>query len=73
MIIEIEGVRFVDLTIVHKISNARGFVEVFEANLSKYSKFIDAYEATEDIHEAVIGRRRYSDYANFSHIRARLK
>jgi len=73
MIIEIEGVRFVDLIIVHKISNARGFVEVFESNLPKYSKFVEAYEATEALHEVVIGRRRYSDYDSFRHIREQLK
>jgi hypothetical protein len=69
----IEGRQFVDLVTVREVLDTRGFIAMFENNLSKCKTFIQAYEEVEIIHEQITGRRRYINYGSFSNVKARLK
>ncbi len=69
----IEGRQFVDLLTVRKVLDTRGFIAMFESNLCRCRTFVDAYEEVEVIHERITGRRRYSDYVSFSHVKSRLR
>ena len=69
----IEGKEFVDLSTVRSVLDSRGFIEMFESNLSRCKTFVMAYEEVEVIHEKITGRRRYSGYDSFSHVKYRLK
>jgi hypothetical protein len=73
MIETINGRKFVDLVIVRQVLDTRGFIEMFENNLPRCKTFVQAYEEVEIIHEQVTGRRRYSGYDSFSHVKYRLK
>jgi hypothetical protein len=73
MIETINGRKFVDLVIVRQVLDTRGFIEMFENNLSRCKTFVQAYEEVEVIHEQVTGRRRYTNYVSFSNVKARLR
>jgi hypothetical protein len=73
MIETINGRKFVDLVIVRQVLDTRGFIEMFENNLSRCKTFVQAYEEVEIIHEQVTGRRRYTNYVSFSNVKARLR
>jgi hypothetical protein len=73
MIETINGRKFVDLVIVRQVLDTRGFIEMFENNLSRCKTFVQAYEEVEIIHEQVTGRRRYINYTSFSNVKARLR
>lgn len=49
------------------------FVQEFERQRRNSTSNIQAYDRTEDIHEDLTGRRRYSDYESFRRTRQRLK
>lgn len=66
---ENDGIIWVDLKIVQKISTFEGFNNIFEANLTKKITFSAAYEATEDVHESIFGQRKYSSYDSFAHVK----
>jgi hypothetical protein len=73
MIETINGRKFVDLVIVRQVLDTRGFIEMFENNLSRCKTFVQAYEEVEVIHEQVTGRRRYTNYVSFSNVKGRLR
>jgi hypothetical protein len=73
MIETINGRKFVDLVIVRQVLDTRGFIEMFENNLSRCKTFVQAYEEVEIIHEQVTGRRRYTNYVSFSNVKGRLR
>jgi hypothetical protein len=73
MIETINGRKFVDLDIVRQVLDTRGFIEMFENNLSRCKTFVQAYEEVEIIHEQVTGRRRYTNYVSFSNVKGRLR
>jgi|LakMenEpi03Aug12_release.lakeMendotaPanAssembly.Ray.scaffolds.fasta_scaffold1387464_2 hypothetical protein len=73
MIETINGRKFVDLVIVRQVLDTRGFIEMFENNLSRCKTFVQAYEEVELIHEQVTGRRRYTNYVSFSNVKGRLR
>lgn len=47
------------------------FIRVFEDNLSKHHSYAQAYQITEETHEKLTGRRRYSDIETFRVVRSR--
>ena len=73
MIETINGRKFVDLVIVRQVLDTRGFIEMFENNLSRCKTFVQAYEEVEVIQEQVTGRRRYTNYVRFSNVKGRLR
>lgn len=54
---------------IQKISTAAGFIEIYEANLPSSPSYTEAYERTEQLHESIMGWRRYSSYNSFRHTR----
>lgn len=61
---------------VRTLSTTEGFCRAFEMNLratsSSTAPFMDAYEMTERAHEAIFGRRKYSEYKSFENQKRRL-
>ncbi len=48
-----------------RILTPQGFHDCFEKNLKNHSTFKAAYEATEQAHKNIIGKRHYSSYNSF--------
>ena len=49
------------------------FLTTFEETLHKYTTCTEAYEAVEQLHIDLFGRRRFSEYQNFSQARRRYR
>ena len=66
---EQDGILWVRVDLIQSISTTSGFNVIFERNLTEKPTFLEAYEATEAIHEHAMGARKYSCYDSFSHVR----
>jgi hypothetical protein len=53
------------------LAQLEGFINVWHKQISKYTTYEDAYEATEVIHVRYFGKRRYKSYDSFKNIISR--
>lgn len=71
MIEIIKGKEFGSLELIRQLTSVDGFIYIFENNLKEGNSLKTAYEKTEELHELFIGKRRYSCYDSFRHVRIR--
>lgn len=53
------------LNMTRQLSTTEGFCQLFEQNLKTTKTLMRAYELTEEAHQDLFGRRRYSGYHSF--------
>lgn len=53
------------LEITREMSTTKGFCKLFNEHLSHTKTVIRAYEMTEEVHEDLFGKRKFSSYNSF--------
>lgn len=61
------------LTLTRQLSTTEGFCQLFEENLATTRTVMRAYRLTEEVHEDLFGKTKYSSYDSFRHTLNRKK